>query len=104
MSVLRGGGGVDLLEHAQAAGVLVLQAGLLGAAGGAEGAEEFGGARGVVGPDVAVAGVMGGLRAAGGVAQPGQWLVRVRGSGQPQAQRLGRLGEPALWRPGSYAA
>jgi hypothetical protein len=72
MSVLRGGGGVDLLEHAQAAGVFVLQAGLLGAAGGAEGAEECGGPGGVVCPDLAVAGVVGGLRAARRIAQPGQ--------------------------------
>ncbi len=64
MSVLRGSGGIDLLEHAQAAGVLVLQAGFLGAAGGAEGAEERGGSGGVIGPDLAVAGVVGGLRAA----------------------------------------
>jgi hypothetical protein len=103
MSVLRGGG-IDLLEHAQAAGVLVLQAGLLGAAAGAERAEESGGASGVIGPDFAVAGVVGGLRAAGRITQPGQRLVRVRGPGQPQAQRLGRIGEPALWRQGSYAA
>jgi hypothetical protein len=47
MSVLRGGGGVDLLEHAQAAGVFVLEEGFLGAAGGAEGAEERGGAGGL---------------------------------------------------------
>ena len=44
MSVLGAGGGIDLLEHAQAAGVFVLQAGLLDAAGRAEGAEECGGA------------------------------------------------------------
>jgi hypothetical protein len=49
-----------------------LEAGFLGAAGGAEGAEERDGADGVVGPDLAVAGVVG---------------------GQPQAQRLGRIGE-----------
>ena len=52
----------------------------------------------VIGPDVAVAGVVGGLRAAGGVTQPGQRLVRVRGSGEPQAQRFGRVGEPAVVR------
>ena len=81
MSVLVAGGGIDLVEHAQAAGVFVLQAGFLGAAGGAERAEEGGGVGGVVGPDVAVAVVVGGLRAARGVTQPGQRLVRVRGPG-----------------------
>jgi len=98
ISILRGGGGIDLLQDAQAAGVFVLQAGFLSAAGGAERAEEGGGAGGVICPDVAVAGVVGSLRAAGGIAQPGQRLVRVRGSGQPQAQRLGRIGEPAVVR------
>jgi hypothetical protein len=45
-----------------------------------------------------VAGVVGGLRAARGVAHSGQRLVGGGGAGQPEAQRAGRVGEPAVVR------
>ncbi|MFF4519800.1 hypothetical protein [Streptomyces mirabilis] len=51
---------------------------------------------GVVGPELPVPGVMGGLRAAGRVTHPHQGLVGVRGAGEFQAQRLARIGEPAV--------
>ena len=53
---------------------------------------------GVLGPDGPVAGVVGGVRAAGRVAHPGQWPVGVRGAGEFQAERAGRVGEPAVVR------
>ncbi|MFJ9613461.1 hypothetical protein [Streptomyces noursei] len=60
-------------------------------------AEEDGlGVVGVVGPDLPVLGMVGGLRAAGRVAQPHQRLVGVRGAGEFQAQGLARIREPAV--------
>lgn len=48
------------------------------------------------GPDLPVLGVVGGLWAAGRVVHPQQRLGGVRGAGGFQAQRLARIGEPAV--------
>ncbi|MCX4906463.1 hypothetical protein [Streptomyces sp. NBC_00878] len=75
-----------------------MESGAFGLAGGAELAEEGVGAFGVLGPDEAVAGVMGGLRAAGGVTHPDERAVGGGGAGEFEAERAGRVGEPAVVR------
>src|SRR6202011_3495309 len=94
----RGGAGVDLGEDTSGAVVIGLQAGLFGLAGGAEADQERLGGGGPVGPDGAVAGVVGGLGAAGRVAHAGQWLVGVGCAGQFEAQRPRGGAEPAAGR------
>src|SRR6266542_4132476 len=93
-----GGVGVDLGDHALGAVVVGLQAGFLGLAGGAEAAEEPLGRGGLSGPDVAVAGVVGGLGAAGRITEACEWLTGVWGAGEFEAQRTGGVGEPAVVR------
>src|SRR5664279_6258799 len=51
---------------------------------------------GVLGPDRAVLGVVGGLRAAGRVTHPDQRLVGIGGVGEFEAERLAGVGEPAV--------
>ena len=60
--------------------------------------EERLGLVGVLGPDRPVAGVVGGLRAAGRITHPGERLAGVGGSGEFQAQGPGGIGEPAVVR------
>jgi hypothetical protein len=91
-------GGVDGVQDAQGAVVVGLQACMFGLAGGAEAAEEGLGLLGVFGPDGPVAGVVGGLRSAGRVTHAGQGPVGVRGAGEFQTERSGRVGEPAVVR------
>ena len=90
------GGGVDGVQDGQGAVVVGLQAGSFGLACGAEAAQEGLGLCGVLGPDRPVAGVVGGLRAARGVTHAGQGPVGVRGAGELQTERPGRVGEPAV--------
>ena len=97
-------GCVDGVQDAHCPVMVGLQSCPLGLAGRAEVAEEGLGLLGVLGPDGPVAGVVGGLVAAGGVAHSDEGLVGGGGPGEPEAERPGRVGEPALWRPGSYAA
>lgn len=84
------------------------QAAAFGGVGPAEAAEERGGLGDGVGPDGAVAGVVGCLRATGRVTQAGEGFVRGRGAGEFQAERAGRVDEPAVvrdaevQRPGSF--
>src|SRR5271166_1249327 len=96
MALLGGGlvyGGDDL------AGTVVLggQA-LLLARGNAGVAEKDLGRRGAAGPGLAVLGVEGGLRAAGCVAHSCQRLVGGWRAGELEAERFGRIGEPAVVR------
>ena len=93
--------GCGLVDPGQDAGgpvVLGLQAGLFGLPGPAELAEERLGLLGVLGPDGPVAGVVGGLRAAGGVTHADEGLVGGRVAGEPEAEGPGRVGEPAVVR------
>jgi hypothetical protein len=69
--------------------VVGLQSCSLGLAGRAETAEEGLGLLGVLDPDGPVAGVVGGLRAAGGVTHSDEGLVRGGGSGELEAERPG---------------
>jgi hypothetical protein len=75
-----------------------LQAGPVGAAGDAEIAEERLGLFGVFGPDGPVVLVVGGLRAARRVTYPRQGPVGVWGAGEFEAERAGRVAEPAVVR------
>src|SRR5579859_6402274 len=74
-------GCVDGVQDAHCPVVVGLQSCSLGLAGRAEGAEEGLGLLGVLGPDGPVAGVVGGLRAAGGVAHADEGLIGGGGSG-----------------------
>src|SRR5207344_2857947 len=53
---------------------------------------------GVLGPDGPVAGVVGGLRAAGRVAHSDKGLIAGLVAGEPEAKCPGRVGEPAVVR------
>src|SRR6266851_4499144 len=75
-------GGVDGVQDAQCPVVVGLQSCPVGLAGRAEAAEECLGLLCVLCPDWPVAGVVGGLRAAGGVAHSGQRFVSGGGSGE----------------------
>ena len=91
---------VDGVQDALGAVEFGLEAGPLGCPGPAERADERGGAGDGVRPDGPVAGMVGGLRAAGRVAHSGQRLAGGGGSGHLQAERPGRVGEPAVVRRG----
>ena len=92
------GGCVDGVENAVGALQFGVQAGMFGFAGPADLAEEHGVVFGGLGPRRPVAGVVGGLRAARGVAHPDQGLAGAGGAREFQAQCPGGVGEPAVVR------
>ena len=96
------------VQDAPGAVVVGLQPCLLCLAGRAEIAEEGLRLAAVLGPDGPVAGVVGGLRAAGGVAHSGERPVGGGGPGELEAKCPGRVGEPVAlcgpWRPVACSA
>lgn len=80
------GGAVDFGEDVLAAGKIGFQAFAFGSVSAAEVAQEDLGCCLVLGSDGSMAGVVGGLRAARGVAHPDQRLLGVRSLGELQTE------------------
>lgn len=89
-------GSVDLGDDASGAFESVLRSRPFGLGESGVAQEDGLGVVGVVGPDLPVLGVMGGLWAAGRITHPDERFVGIRGAGELQAQCLARVGEPAV--------